>query len=64
METRLQHARRQREIYFAKLKRRNDSVAQPVVETEMRLDEEDMRNIYNEWRHSPEDWMSSTTLEE
>ena len=54
METLLQHAQKQRQICLKKLKRRNNSGAEPVLDIEMRIDEEDMRNMYNEWRAHPE----------
>ncbi len=51
MEKHLQAARRQRELHLDRLR----AQGRPV-DTDMRMGDGDVREIYNEWRNRPQQW--------
>ena len=73
MERLLQEAQRQRQLHFDTLQESlgrglfsPGSAEQPALchrQTHMRMQEDDMKKIYNRWRAQPEEWMQGSTLE-
>ena len=73
MERLLQEAQRQRQLHFDTLQESlgrglfsPGSAEQPALchcHTHMRMQEDDMKKIYNRWRAQPEEWMQGSTLE-
>ena len=59
MEELLQAAWRQRQLHVDRLRRSTGR----RVDTHMRMGNNDMKQIYNEWRAHPEEWMQMSTLQ-
>ena len=62
MEQLLEEALQQRRRHF--FGRELASDRRTYVNTDMRIEENDMKKIYNEWRNHPEEYMQRSTLEE
>ena len=61
MEDLLKEAQRQRDRYINSLTRSSRSTI--LVNAQMVLSDDDMKNIYNKWRNNPKEWMHSKTYE-
>ena len=60
MEELLRTAQRQRELHLERLKRRCGRAQAPP--NNLRMTNEDMKEIYNEWRKDVQSWMRESTL--
>ena len=61
MEDLLKEAQRQRDRYINRLTRSSRSTR--LVNAQMVLSDDDMKNIHNKWCNNPKEWMHSSTYE-